>query len=177
MRVSTLLLLLLLAFALSPAHAQSPLPARVIPACHKPDSGSNLIEWTNQLALTIPVKEAKFRRGKVDVDYVRDTIQRKSTSSFMSLWAGPYAFSPDPPKDLVSNSPSFSKRELHGVDGSAFGTETFGVTTDGKHWRHTFLMLKGLDGLEYAVTSQDDATFFDRIIDSLCQLPLAKNLH
>lgn len=95
----------------------------------------------------------------------------------MSLWSGPTAFGPDAPRNLVEASPSYSKRDFHDGNGKTLGMESFGVTTDGKHWRHTLLMLNGHDGLEYTVTSPEDAAFFDRIIDSLCQLPLAKNSH
>jgi hypothetical protein len=170
-------LILFLFFPTGSALGQSLLPPRVIAGCHEPDAGRKLHEWSKQLAVTLPSKDVKFRRGKVDVDYIRDTLQRKSTSAFMSFWAGPLAFGPDPPKDLVEKSSSFSKRELHTEDGSTLGMESAGVTADGRHWRWTFIASEGLHGLEYTVVSSDDAEFFDRVIDSLCRMASTRDSH
>ena len=169
--------LLLSTCSINFADGQSSLPPRVIPFCQKPDGGRKSLQWNKLLAFTLPEKDVKFRRGKVDVDYVRDTIQRKSTSAFMSFWAGPLSFGPEPPKDLVAKSPSFSKRDLQTVDGSRFGTESFGTTSEGTYWRWTFIAFVGINGLEFKVSSRDDAAFFDQIIDSVCILPPVKNPH
>jgi hypothetical protein len=172
------LLLVLFLFPFGFAQAQTLLPPRILPACHAPKGDAKLKQWTDRLALTLPPKDANYQRGKVvDVDYVVDVLQRKSTKAFMSLWSGPTAFGPDAPRNLVEDSPSYSRRDFHDANGNTFGMESFGVTREGKHWRHTWIALSGMDGITYTVDSADDATFFDRIVDSLCVLPPGKNHH
>ena len=166
---------LLVLFPFGFAQAQTSLPLRILPACHALGGDTKLTQWTNRLALKLPPKDANYQRGKVDVDYVRDVLQRKSTKAFMSLWSGPTAFGPEPPRNLLKDSPSYSKRDFHDANGKTFGMESFGTTKEGKHWRHTWIALSGMDGITYTVDSADDATFFDRIIDSLCILAPVKN--
>ena len=113
-----LLALFLLPFSFS--QAQTSLPPRDLPTCHAPEGDTKLTQWTDRIALTLP-KDANYQRGKVDVDYVRDVLQRKSTKAFMSLWSGPTAFSPDTPRNLLENSPSYSKRDFHDANGKTFG--------------------------------------------------------
>lgn len=168
-----ILLLLLLVVPRDAARAQSFPPALVIPACGKTGAHDRWFAWSHVLRFTLAEKDIRFHRGKVDVDYIRDVVHRKSTNAVMSLWSGPLSFSPDPPPDLVQKSPAYSKRELHPTDGALVGFDSFGVTTDGKHWRHTFFGIE-LHGFMYENATQEDAAFFDRIIDSVCIAPASK---
>jgi hypothetical protein len=168
-----LLLLFLLVVPLNAALAQSSPPARVIPACGASGAHDQWFTWSHVLRFTLPDKDVQFLRGKVDVDYTRDLVQRKSTSAVMSLWSGPLSFSPNPPPDLVQKSPANSIKELHSVDGSLVGFDSFGVTTEGKHWRNTFFGIE-VHGFRYENASAEDAIFFDRIIDSACIAPASK---
>lgn len=171
-----LLFLLLLGCPISSALGQSILAPRIMPACASASARDNFFAWSHVLRFTLPERDVKFHRGKADVDYVREVIQRKSTSAVMSLWSGPMSFSPDPPSDLVQNSPTYSKRELHATDDSLIGFDSFGVTATGKYWRNTFFAI-GVNGMRYENASVEDAAFFDRIIDSVCIVPSLKNAH
>ena len=53
------------------------------------------------------------------------------------------------------------------------GTDSSGRLQTGEVWRHAFLGISGMNGAWFRA-GQENAPFFNRIIDSACYVPYSK---
>jgi Carboxypeptidase regulatory-like domain len=142
----------------------------VMPVCEKPQSNIRRIGWGKSgLQFNVPEDGTEIVGGKPDVDYVRYGIRRKGSKSYLELWFGPDAMSMDPDDNEFINSTVFQQRNVIRPDGADAGLDNSGRSSDGTHWRQTAVEAEG--GAIYKAAVSEDRDFFDRIINSLCELP------
>ena len=75
----------------------------------------------------------------------------------------------DPDDSEFINSAVFQQRNVVGPGGADAGLDSSGRFSDGTHWRQTAVASEG--GAIYKGANLDDSEFFDRIINSLCEVP------
>ncbi len=139
----------------------------ILPTCGPRALGARRITGGFQgLTFDIPKKHFEILGGKPDTDYVRWVIKLKSSKSFVSLWFGPYAFSPKPDDDLLRDSVSTSERNIETPDGERVGNDSFGQLRNGDKWRHFYVAIA--DGAEYRASAAD-ALLLDRVVNSACR--------
>ena len=160
----------------SPTHAprKKPPEAMVLPICGEPGGQLRRIGWGKfGPQFDVPSSEFEVLGGEPDVDYVRYLIKPKSADEYMELWFGPYAFNPEPDKELLENSITKQSRKIVTADGKQVGQDSSGKLRTGEAWRHVFLTIGGMEGAEYKA-STENGLLFDRIIDSACYVPSAE---
>lgn len=143
----------------------------IAPLCTKsPTRGSRRIGY-GPIGATfdIPKKDVEILGGKWDVDYVRYVIRPKRRKGSLEFWFGPYAMSSEPPDEDYLNSLSFEERYLISATGERYGLDVSGIKRDNSRWRRTSIVMTG--GALYQNALPEDATLFDRIIDSVCIAP------
>ena len=74
----------------------------------------------------------------------------------------------DPEDDLVVNSVSVQQRPIISSEGQLVGLDSSGRLQDGTAWRQIFV---SGEGARYSKASDEDATFFNQVIDSFCLIP------
>jgi hypothetical protein len=142
----------------------------VMRACEKPLPGMRRIGWGKSgLQFDVPEDGTEIVGGKPDVDYVRYGIRRKGAKSYLQLWFGPDAMSTDPEDSEFINSAVFQQRNVVRPGGADVGLDSSGRSSDGSNWRQTAVSFEG--GAIYKAATPDDSDFFDRIINSLCEVP------
>jgi hypothetical protein len=147
--------------------SKSPL---VIRACEKPQPGKRRIGWGKSgLQFDVPEDGTEIVGGKPDVDYVRYGVRRRGAKAYLQLWFGPDAMSRDPDDSEFINSTTFQQRNVVRPDGAEAGLDSSGRSGDGSSWRQTAVAFEG--GAIYKAAVPDDSDFFDRIINSLCEVP------
>lgn len=139
------------------------------PNCESSRPDDKRIGWGKYgLQFDVPNANAEIRGGKPDVDYVRYVIKRKGGKGFLELWFGGHAMDVDPEDDLVVNSVSVQQRPIISSEGQLVGLDSSGRLQDGTAWRQIFVSGKGA---RYSKASDEDATFFNQVIDSFCLIP------
>jgi hypothetical protein len=139
-----------------------------VPACAQKGPGLRRVGWGRfGLQFDVPIREFEVSGGKPDVDYVRYVIKPRTGDGYVELWFGPYAMSSAPEHELLINSIKVQKRTVVNASGSEVGMDSSGKLKTGELWRHTFIMLGGVDGAQYKA-GPENAALFDRIINSAC---------
>lgn len=118
--------------------------------------------WKYGIHFNVNRREAVVNMGKVDADYVVDTVRPKGGNAVLELWFGLQAVSRDPMDEDVLRSVKVTQHRI--FDG--WGMDTRGETADGRLWRSAGL--EGFGGGVYRNASQADAKVLDRVIDSMC---------
>jgi len=152
---------------------ESPTDAMVVPVCSEPGPHLQRIGGKFGLQFDIPKSEVKVLGGTPDVDYVRYVIKPKTGDGYLELWFGPYAFNPDPEKELLIRSVSTQKRDIVSTSGERMGTDSSGKLQTGELWRHTFFIISGMNGARFRA-GQENTPLFNRIIDSACYVLYSK---
>lgn len=149
------------------------MPAREREAtCTKPAKHDRRIGWGKYgLHYDVPKSGVKILGGKPDVDYVKYVIRPKASKGWLTLWFGPYAMSSKPSEDLITGSSELSQRNVLAQNGALAGLDTSGVLKNGEHWRQTAF---GGSGSLYQASRRSDKTLFDRIVNSMCEVPYPK---
>ncbi|HME57872.1 MAG TPA: hypothetical protein VKF63_06005, partial [Terracidiphilus sp.] len=126
----------------------------------------------------VPQHDARLFRGNVDVDYVVHIVKAKHGNDHVEFWFGPYAMNPTPYDEQFVESETFATRDVvkppgsvDGSEGGVIGTDTWGRLSNNKMWRH---MAIGLEGARYQDVNPENATLFDRIINSACWIEYPK---
>jgi hypothetical protein len=142
----------------------------VLPTCAKTKKDSRAIGWGKYgLRFSVPASSINIEGGKPDVDYVQWMISPQNSSGHLALWFGPYAANLEPQDDLFINSVSFSQRPIVIVGGAQAGVDSRGKLREGGEWRHTSVLGQGAG--VYTNANPKDQELFDRIIDSICEVP------
>jgi hypothetical protein len=143
----------------------------VMRICEKPLPGMRRIGWGKSgLQFDVPEKDGtEIVGGKPDVDYVRYGIRRRGAKAYLQLWFGLNAMSMDPDDSDFINSTVFQQRNVAGPGGADAGLDSSGRFSDGSNWRQTAVASEG--GAIYKAALPEDSDFFDRIINSLCEVP------
>jgi hypothetical protein len=115
-------------------------------------------------------RELRAGGGKPDDDYVVYTVHSRSRKGEMNLWFGPYAMSPEPRAETLTNSVSYHQRSVINSEGAVVGIDSWGTSRNGMKWRRTSIVM---EGAEYENASAEDAELFDSIINSFCEKPYA----
>jgi hypothetical protein len=140
-----------------------------VPKCGLPKPGEELLGWGNYgLHFSVPENGVKIARGS-DVDYIRYAITLQGGGSYLELWFGPNAFSPEPHDKLFVESADFSQRNLRSIDGQRVGIDSWGRLHNGSRWRQSGV--SGDGGAIYENASTEEAHLFDQIINSICTVP------
>lgn len=148
--------------------------AMVLPICEQPGPHLRRIGWGKAgLQFDVPERDVKVLGGEPDVDYVRYLIKPKTGPGYLELWFGPTAFNPDPDKELLINSVSSLKRNVVSTSGEHIGIDSSGKLQTGEVWRHTFIMIHGMEGARFRA-GQENASLFNQIINSVCYVPSSK---
>lgn len=151
---------------------EPPTDKMVVPICGKLTRGQNRYGWGKYgFRFDVPKREVKILGGKPDVDYVEYLIQPRTSESSLELWFGPYAMNPDPDDELFVKSLDFTQRNIVDSSGTRRGTDSWGDLQSGGKWRWTVV---GLEGARYRSASPKDATLFDKIFNSVCEMPYPK---
>jgi hypothetical protein len=153
--------------------SENPADAMVVPICSEPGPHLRRIGSKSGLQFDVPKREVEVLGGKPDVDYVRYVIKPKTRQGYLELWFGPYAFNPNPEKELLIKSVSSQKRDVVGTSGEPMGTDSSGKLQTGEFWRHAFFLISGMNGARFRA-GQENAPLFNRIIDSACYVPDSK---
>jgi len=118
-------------------------------------------------------KDLQIDGGSADVDYLRYVIKSKPNHGYLELWFGPYAMNLDPDDEQFAKSIEFKQRSVDRADMwgkmQSVGFDTTGKYSDGKIWRQTAMIAEG--GARCLADTPEEATVFDRIVDSLCYAP------
>ncbi len=147
----------------------------VVPACSQKGLGLRRVGGGKYgLQFDVPIREVEVLGGNPDVDYVRYVIKAKGGDGYVEFWFGPYAMSPSPEQDLLNSSGQVQKRTVVNASGSEVGIDSSGKLKTGELWRHTFIMIGGMDGARYKA-GPENAALFDRIINSACYAQSPKN--
>lgn len=140
----------------------------MLPICSVPGADVRRIGWGEfGPQFDVPISEFEILGGEPDMDYLRYVVKRKTSDEYFELWFGPYAFNPDPDKELLEDSVSKKQRRIVNADAKEIGKDSSGKLQTGQVWRHFFLAIRGLEGARYK-SSAESAALFDRIIDSAC---------
>jgi hypothetical protein len=156
--------------AISPSQAETEnsKDSMVVPACRQKGDGLRRVGGGKYgLQFDVPVREVEVLGGKPDVDYVRYVIKAKGSDGYVEFWFGPYAMSSSPEQELLLTSAKVQKRGVVDASGSEVGRDYSGKLKTGELWRHTLIMLGGMDGARYKA-GPENAALFDRIINSAC---------
>lgn len=127
------------------------------------------------LRFSIPKQEKlTVKGGKWDVDYVKYVILSDIGHDYLEMWFGPYAMNLNPDDEVFIKSTEFKQRSLDLDDDArrivqTVGYDTVGKYPNGKIWRQTAMIAEG--GARYLADSPEEASVFDRIVDSLCYAP------
>ena len=142
----------------------------VVPVCEEPALEHKRIGWGKYgLQFSVPARGVKILGGKPDVDYVRYAIEPKGSKAYLELWFGGNAAASDADDDRFIESAEFSERNVVFPDGSIIGKDSSGRLRSGGSWRHTAVMVQG--AAIYRDATQEDASIFDQIISSICNVP------
>lgn len=140
-----------------------------VPICGRLGRGERQIGWGKYgPRFTVPVHIVTIKGGKPDTDYVRYVIMPKKGKSYLEFWFGPYALSSEPDDEQFVNSSDFAQRNLVIVSGG-IGMDSSGHLRNGNSWRQTVVLGRG--GAVYQQAPPDEASVFDRIINSICTVP------
>jgi hypothetical protein len=115
------------------------------------------------LRMRVP-KESVARKGR-DADYENFAIGygAKSSRVWLSGIAGPYGSLGIPPYAWILDATEFSERSFKA--GDIEGSDMRGRLRDGKYWRYVGRLG---ESIEYSDLTQEQAAYFDRIIDGAC---------
>lgn len=142
----------------------------VVPLCAKLAKHYRRIGWGNAgLHYDVPKSGVKVLGGKPDVDYVEYVIRPKDSQGWLQLWFGGLAMPSTPSEDPVAKSSQLSKRNVLNAKGELAGFDSSGVLKNGERWRVTAVTSNG--GSIYRTVSPTDAALFDRIVNSMCEVP------
>jgi hypothetical protein len=140
------------------------------PLCTPLTRGEKQIHWMKYgVHFKVHKRDVQITGGKPDVDYVVIGIKPKGSDAEMQFWFGPYAIGTLPDDGEFIQSTEFSQRYIVNEKGGSIGLDTRGRLADGRLWRHTAAIAQG--GAVYRNASAQDAQTFDRIIDSICEVP------
>lgn len=140
-----------------------------VPICGRPGRGERQIGWGKYgPRFTVPVHIVTIKGGEPDTDYIKYVIQPKRGKSYLELWFGPNAISSEPDDKQFVNSSDFSQRNIT-VAGGGIGMDSLGHLRNGDSWRQTVVL--GGGGAVYQQAPPDEASVFDRIINSICTVP------
>ena len=143
--------------------------ALVMRACEKPLPGMRRIGWGKSgLQFDVPKVGTEIVGGEPDVDYVRYSVRRRGAKAYLQLWFGPSAMSMDPDDSEFINATVFQQRNVVRPDGAGAGLDSWGRSSDGSNWRQTAV---SFEGAIYKAAPPEDSELFDRIINSLCEIP------
>jgi hypothetical protein len=120
----------------------------------------------------VPQHDVRLIRGKADVDYIVHTARARGSDDRVEFWFGPNAMTPTPDDEQFVESETFTTRNIimpkgfvRGSEGGVIGSDTWGYLLNGKMWRQAAF---GLEGARYSDVNPEEASLFDRIIDSAC---------
>jgi hypothetical protein len=142
--------------------------AKITPVCDKPRPGFKRFGGGYGVQFDIPKTTARIQEGTPDVDYVRHLIKRKGGKSALELWFGVYAMNLNPDDDQLINSVEFKQQSIVSSNGSEIGLDSWGHLHDGSAWRQIFV---SGSGARYKKATPEDATFFNQILDTFCEVP------
>jgi hypothetical protein len=74
----------------------------------------------------------------------------------------------DPDDSEFINATVFQQRNVVRPDGADAGLDSWGRSSDGSNWRQTAV---SFEGAIYKAAPPEDSELFDRIINSLCEIP------
>jgi hypothetical protein len=74
----------------------------------------------------------------------------------------------EPDDDQLVNSANFEQRSIVSSKDHLVGLDSWGRLNDGTLWRQIFV---SGEGARYSKASEDDANFFNQIIDTFCVVP------
>jgi hypothetical protein len=154
-------------------NAASPYDDLIIPTCNQPAAGVKLIGWGKTgIHFMVPKKGFQIQGGKPDVDYVRYVIKPTDGKSYLQLWFGGMALSAEPRAQLLAESIDSSHRNLKSEEGQVVGKDNRRRGRDGAKWRQTAVV--AASGAIYESAELNDARLFDKIVDSICEVPFDK---
>lgn len=133
--------------------------------------GMKQMGWMT-LRFMVPKRGVKITGGKWDADYVEYGVQPIHGTSWLELWFGPTSLSTDPDDEIFLKSDTWSQRNIVEPNGQNTGMDSRGKLKTGGLWRQT--AVPGIGGARYGDASAEDAPVFDKIIDSICFLPLSR---
>jgi hypothetical protein len=122
------------------------------------------------LRFNIPKRGTTLSGGKTDVDYVVWTVKPRNSNSELQFWFGPYAISTFADDEDFLNSTAFSERDIIYPGVGTLGLDSRGELKNGEKWRQT--VVAGEGGARYKAKTAEDALLFDKIIDSICMIPV-----
>jgi hypothetical protein len=137
-----------------------------VPVCSElAPTGNQFGGGENNLRFTVPRSGERVSRGQRDVDYIEYAVKTRHGHSYLALWFGATAFSPEPEGDEIGESSDLSQRNLVTVHGDVIGEDSRGSEPNGTKWRHAGIVGSGA---EYRNASAEDVPLFDQIINSMC---------
>lgn len=147
--------------------------------CSEPQRGFQRDGGRYGLEFNVSRRDAVVKHGKVDTDYVVDTVRAKHGVHRLEFWFGPYAAEGEPEDEQFIESAAFTSRNVvmtpglvPGSDGGVFGIDTSGRLPNGEMWRQAVF---GSEMARYVDATPEEAAIFDRIIDSACWIPYPEN--
>jgi hypothetical protein len=170
MRIAISVFTLILLLSASSAETQEGSVATTrIPSCGKPQSGHKLVRWGKYgLQFSVPKHGVKVLRGRPDVDYVRFAIKPNDADVTLVLEFGGMAMSPEPGRETLNTSASFTQTKLLDSKGATIGIDSRGETHEHTRWRRFTI---GAEGAVYENVSAAHAALFDQIVESACLIP------
>lgn len=147
--------------------------SRIVPECgsyaeYQRNKGRYVEMEPIGMSLFIP-RAKQVRLKKVpDVDYVLYIFSYGAgkQASVMQGWFGPYASNRSVREKSLQQSSKYT--ETWAMFGDRKVLDTFGQTTDGKHWRYLDL---GSSALYYEDASEESASAFDSMLAKMCYKP------
>jgi hypothetical protein len=148
-----------------------------VPACGKPSKDTERVGGGRYgLQFDVPLRDAKLIRGEWDVDYVVHIVKPNKGHDQLELWFGPYAMDSQPYDDQFIDSTRFAQRSVVASPaatgsgrGGVVGLDSWGALGDGTMWRQVSVVT---EGARYKNARPENAALFDRVINSLCFIPL-----
>jgi hypothetical protein len=137
-----------------------------VPACSAADAKNS--HGNSWLRFSWP-KNAKVRRIQ-DVDYVEYIVRLAKDLGSLELWFGPVVGPGRTVEDFILRSATFEERSIRSKSGRMIGYDQRGKTPDGMVWRSADFFGFSASAI-YESISEEKATAYDRIIDSVCQPP------
>jgi hypothetical protein len=141
-----------------------------VPVCGKVQPNQQRIGWGNYgLRFNVIKHDVQVHGGKPDVDYVRYVIKRKHGVAHLELWFGLNAIDAMPEDAEFIKSETFEQRNVVNSDGRVSGFDSWGQGRGGGNWRYTSVLGEG--GSIYENASREEASLFDHIVNSVCEVP------
>jgi len=134
----------------------------LIPSCSSTRDSEKRVGFSLRLSTT---KEGTVHEGS-DIDYSYFSIgygPKENRVWLKGIGQGSYATLGVPPEEWVLHAKEFTERSYR--SGKAEGADMRGRSVDGTYWRY---IGRFGESVEYSGLTEEQAAFFDRIIDKAC---------